>query len=80
MTSAGLLSQLGVLGAVSVWATRAHRERQPHRRPGGVHCVGNSKMLASSFPGVGATTQVSGFCRKGSTFGSPYFNWFIMTH
>jgi len=47
--------------------------------PRGYKCVGNSKFLASSFPGVGATTQVSGFCRKGSALSGPYFNWFVKT-
>ncbi len=47
--------------------------------PSGFNCVGNSKFVSSSFPGVGATTQVSGFCRKGTSFTTPYFNWFVKT-
>jgi hypothetical protein len=47
--------------------------------PSGFSCVGNTKMSPSSIPGVGATTQVLGFCRKGSTSSGPFFNWFINT-
>jgi len=67
------------------WATKLAAESVPAKTanhtlgggPGGFSCVGNSKFLASSFPGVGATTQVSGFCRQGTSLSNPYFNWFI---
>ena len=47
--------------------------------PRGFKCAGNTKFLSTSFPGVGATTQVSGSCRKGTSLSNPYFNWFIKT-
>lgn len=45
--------------------------------PRGFSCVGSSGRLASSFPGVPATAQVSGFCRQGTSSTDPYFNWFL---
>jgi hypothetical protein len=67
------------------WATKLAAESVPAKTanhtlgggPGGFSCVGNSKFLSSSFPGVGATAQVSGFCRQGTSLSNPYFNWFI---
>lgn len=37
--------------------------------PRGFKCVGSS---------IGAKSQVSGFCRDGSSLSSPYFNWFLL--
>jgi hypothetical protein len=37
--------------------------------PRGFACVGSS---------TGAKSQVSGFCRDGSSLSSPYFNWFLI--
>jgi hypothetical protein len=69
------------------WAMPLAKKKVPARSPAaplsggpaGFKCVGTSKFLASSFPGVGATTQVSGFCRKGKGLSGPYFSWKVKT-
>jgi len=47
--------------------------------PSGFKCVGSTYTLAKYFPGVGPTTQVSGYCRKGSSLTAPYFSWKVKT-